>query len=223
MATTTTTVVGQNKLIQGDDAMNKPMTPSEVKITDGQIGKAAEVLSAALRKHRGEFKSNIAQQVLGVPELAKDLIAVWRNYYEKFSNMITRIVKVELKRTPEQAIAATKRNKYFDDKVVEAMPRAKNGEAQVVFFKIGHTVTDEELEVEYASRNLRPADPFTLAAVNEADPAFADEHPNSTHWKDAHGKWCYIAFYRWRDGRRVNVARDDDDWDDDWWFAGLAS
>ena len=30
-----------------------------------------------------------------------------------------------------------------------------------------------------------------------------------------------IAFNRWNDERNVNVNRNDNDWDDHWWFAGF--
>jgi hypothetical protein len=29
------------------------------------------------------------------------------------------------------------------------------------------------------------------------------------------------AFNRWNDKRNVNVNRNDNDWNDNWWFAGL--
>ena len=102
-------------------------------------------------------------------------------------------------------------------------------------------ISDDDLEKEFELRGLKPADPISVAAVNEADPAFADEKPHGTHWKDAKGKWCYAAFHRWDDdgrhvlvnrydsdwldrwgdGREVNICRSDDDWDDYWWFAGV--
>jgi len=84
-------------------------------------------------------------------------------------------------------------------------------------------VNDADLDKEYASRGLIPADPFSLATVNEADPAFADEHPNATHWKDVNGKLCYAAFSRWFGERGVLVYRFGGGWRDRWWFAGLAS
>jgi len=31
------------------------------------------------------------------------------------------------------------------------------------------------------------------------------------------------AFNRWNDERNVNVNRDDNSWNDNWWFAGLAN
>lgn len=32
---------------------------------------------------------------------------------------------------------------------------------------------------------------------------------------------CYATFNRWNDKRNVNVNRNDNDWNDNWWFAGL--
>lgn len=101
------------------------------------------------------------------------------------------------------------------------MPRGDGDESDVIFFKPGRSVSDVDLDKEYALRGLVPADPYALAAVNEADPAFADEHPNGTHWKDADGNWCYTAFNRWNDGRFVDVCRDVRGWFAYWWFAGL--
>ena len=101
------------------------------------------------------------------------------------------------------------------------MPRGKSGVQEVHFFKLDRLISDNDLETEYASRGLAPADPFALAAVNEADPAFADERPNCTHWKDKGGNWCYSAFNRFYDERDVDIDRFDFDWSDRWWFAGL--
>ncbi len=109
-----------------------------------------------------------------------------------------------------------------DDAMTETMM------AEVVFFKprpeafTDGVITDEALEKEYVFVGLVPADPYSLASVNEADAEFADEHPNATHWKDAAGKWCFVTFYQWHDGERfVYVYRDDYDLNDDWLFAGF--
>ena len=82
-------------------------------------------------------------------------------------------------------------------------------------------ISDDDLEKEFELRGLKPADPVSVAAVNEADPAFADEKPHGTHWKDAKGNWYYAAFFRWNGKRRVDVDRSGNDWDDRWWFAGV--
>jgi hypothetical protein len=109
---------------------------------------------------------------------------------------------------------------------VDAMPKGEGNEVEVVFFKPDLSnrngfISDDDLEKEFDLRGLMPADPISVAAVNEADPAFADEKPHGTHWKDAKGNWCCAAFNRWDDGREVIVDRDGSGWDDRWWFAGV--
>ncbi|MFH1866965.1 MAG: hypothetical protein ABIJ81_02690, partial [Patescibacteria group bacterium] len=101
------------------------------------------------------------------------------------------------------------------------IPRGEGDEATVEFFKLGKFVSDDNLAIEYQKRGLDPADPYTLVAVNEADPAFADKYPNITHWQDKNGNWCYIAFYRYVGGRYVGVGRDAYDWGGLWWFGGV--
>ena len=102
------------------------------------------------------------------------------------------------------------------------MPRGEGDEAEVFFFKLGRYVNDADLEKEYELRGLKPADPYSLAAVNEADPAFADDHPNGTHWKDKSGNWCSARSYQWGAGERcVNVYRYDFDCFDYCFFAGV--
>jgi hypothetical protein len=150
------------------------------------------------------------------------MVATVRKRVEAVSSMIVRHVKVNRNRTPQQVLDATGRKQYTDSKVVKAMPRGEDDETDVHFFKLGRYVSDADLEKEYELRGLKPADPYSLAAVNEADPAFADEYPNGTHWKDTSGNWCYAAFGRWSDDERyVSVYRNDCGWDGDWWFAGL--
>lgn len=202
--------------------MTKIMTPSSKTTTAGQIDKAVGNYRALLEKHSREFDSEAVQSVLGQPELANRMLAVFRQLVEMVSNLIVRLVKVNRTRTPQQALDATGRKPYTYRKVVDSMPKGVGEEAEVVFFNLGRYVTDDELEKEYELRGLKPADPYSLAAVNEADPAFADENPNGTHWKDADGKWCFAAFSRWCDGGRgVSVLRHDHGWDVDWWFVGL--
>lgn len=209
--------------------MTKIMTPSaeQKEMTGGQIEKAVANYRALLMKHASEFSSETAQTVLGQPELAREMFEVFRKRAEAISSMIFRDVEVDRSKTPQQLLDATGRTQYIDHSVVDAMPRGKGDKVKLGFFKLdlsdrGGIISDDDLAKEFALRNLEP-DPCALAAYNAAELAFADEHPNGTHWKDADGKWCFVAFDRWLgDERSVNVNRSDDGWDGYWWFGGAS-
>ena len=66
--------------MQGDDDMAETMTASEM--TDGQIENAVDKLRAAMRKHRSEISSGIAQQVLGVENLGMEMFTPFRKRAE---------------------------------------------------------------------------------------------------------------------------------------------
>ncbi len=200
------------------------MTAAEM--TDGQIENAVNKLRDAMRKHRSSITSDVAQQVLGVENLGMMMFSPFRERAEAVSNLIVRKVPVNRGRTQQEAIEATGRAQYTDRKVVDAMPKGEGDEAEIVFFKPDLSerngfISDDDLDKEYELRGLKPADPISVAAVNEADPAFADEKPHGTHWKDAKGHWCYATFRRWLGERGVCVGRRDDGWGDGWWFAGV--
>ncbi|MEK7579848.1 MAG: hypothetical protein AAB469_01495 [Patescibacteria group bacterium] len=142
------------------------------------------------------------------------------------NNLIVRYVKVDRTKTPEQMLEATGRRQYTDADVVKAMPRGDGDEGEVFFFKLdlssrGGHISNDDMEKEYELRGLKPADPYKLSQVNVDDPAFADEHPNSTHWKDTNGRWCFALFHQWDGRRRVRVYRGAYGWNAYWWFAGL--
>lgn len=140
------------------------------------------------------------------------------------NSMIVRRVKVNRSRSPAEMLNATNRKQYLDRNVVKDIPKGKEDEPEIFFFKLGYEINDDNLEKEYSLRGLKPADVYSLGAVNEADRAFSDDYPNGTHWKGIDGNWCYAAFIRWcGDGHRVHIIRSivDDDWDDFWWFAGV--
>ncbi|OGZ66569.1 MAG: hypothetical protein A3C58_02585 [Candidatus Staskawiczbacteria bacterium RIFCSPHIGHO2_02_FULL_34_10] len=191
-------------------------------MTDGQIDNIVDKFRAALRKHRSEFPHDVVRNVLGLKNLGMECMAPFRARVEAISNLITRRVKVNRTRNAQAALDATGRRQYTDKDVVNAMPQGEGEEAEVVFFNLGRYVSNAELEKEYEIRVLKPADPYSLATVNETDQAFADQKPNATHWQDVDGKWCYAAFSRWDDGgRNVSVNRGKDDWDGGWWFGGV--
>lgn len=200
------------------------MTPSAEfeAMTAGQIGKIQDLLGAGLRK--AGLQSEPTQLVIEHQGdvLVAQLVAVVRSLVEVVSNLVVRKVSVNRTRTPQEVLKATGRRQYVTDAVVKTMPQGEGEEAEVVFFKLGRYVNDADLEKEYELRGLKPVDPYSLAAVNEADPAFADEKPNATHWKDSSGKWCYAAFNHWYGHERyVSFNRHEVDWHDHWWFAGL--
>lgn len=200
------------------EAMTKVMTPEP--ITEGQIGKINELLAAKLRKHKNELPSEIVQKAMGMPELAEELFQAIQKRVEALSDMIVRTVKVDRSRSAKQAIDATGRKQYLNDAVVAEMPMATGEEVEVFFFKLGRQVSNADLEKEYELRGLTP-DPIAQMAVNETDPAFADEHPNGTQWKNSKDQWCFAACHRWGgDGRYVAVNQSGHAWDGHWWFAG---
>lgn len=199
------------------------MTPSnETKTTTaGQIDKAVANYRALLEKHSKNFDSDAVQLVLGQSELADEQFQLFRARVEAQSNIIVRHVRVDRTRTPKEVLAATGRSQYVTDSVAKTMPKAEGEKTDVYFFRLGRSVSDDDLEKEYALRGLKPADVYSQAAVNEADPAFADKTPNGTHWKDEDGNWCFAAFGLWNVGRSVGVRRSGSGWHGYWWFAGL--
>jgi hypothetical protein len=217
--------------MKGDDAMAKTMSPSE-PITKGQIAEIEEKVGAALRE--SGLQSGLVQKVLTTKgqcdPMIVEIVAVVRKCVDVFSKMIVRIVEnVDRTIDPQKMIDATGRKQYTTSDVVKSMPRGTGDRFEVVFFKPepeeytspGY-MSGDDLEKAFARRGLIAIDPYSLAAFNKTNPAFADDKPNGTHWKDADSKWCYAAFRRWVDGRGVLVCRDDNDWGGIWWFAGIA-
>lgn len=199
------------------------MTPSTEPITDEQIGKVSEVLTAKLKKHRKQLPRNLSQHVLGAKNstLWDELFTVFQKHVDAISNMIVRTVKVNRTQSPQEMLNATGRKQYANSDVVATIPRGEGEEKEVFFFKLDRYVSDDELEKEYELRGQKPADPYSLAKVNQDDPAFADTHPNGTHWKDESGNWNFSAFFRGSDERNVFVSRSSFEWDHYWWFAGV--
>ena len=209
--------------------MTKIMTPSKMT-TAGQIDKAVANYRALLEKHSRDFNTEAVQTVLGQTELAGEQFAVFRQRVKVVSNLIVNLivrkVPVNRSRSSQEALDATTRAQYTDRKVVDAMPKGEGDEAEIVFFKPDLSerngfISDDHLEKEFDLRDLKPADPISVAAVNEADPTFADQIPHGTHWKNANGCWCYAAFIRWDGERKVRVSRVDNGWLGHWWFAGV--
>jgi hypothetical protein len=207
--------------------MTRVMSPSEKPITKGQIGKWSDVLADALVK--SGLPSGPIQQIFqtkGVA-LAEEFVLSVRKRVEMITNIIIRHVRIDRARSPHQVLEATSRRLYVNDDIVDRMPRGDKDEDDIHFFKPGPSaykngsISDADLKQEFDQRGLKPADPYKLTQANADDPTFADSYPNGTHWNDADGKWCFAVFSGWCGERRVCVNRNDDDWDDCWWFAGV--
>lgn len=203
----------------------------------------ARTQSYITNKQIGELNDRLATQlrcsglpVTGVQNVLKasgglvidEMIAVFRKHVEANSDLITRIVSVNRARSGSEALTATNRALYVNKDVVDGMLNGQSDQIELVFFKPKPEeytrpglMSDEDLEKALARRDLDAADPFSVAAHNEAEPDFADDRPNATHWKDGNDRWCYAAFRRWSDGRDVHVDRRRGGWDDDWWFVGV--
>ena len=200
--------------------MTQIMTAPKSGMTEGQIENAVGKLRDAMRKHRDEISSDVAQQVLGVDNLGMLMFAPFRKRAEALSNLIVRKVKVNRSRSPQEALDATGRVQYTNRKVVDNMPKAAADEVDIWFFKPGPSVyrngyiSDDDLAHEFERHGFKPVDPISLAA---ADPDFAV----GTHWKDADGKWNFATFNHWGDERRVIVDRGVSGWDGSWRFAGV--
>ena len=115
-----------------------------------------------------------------------------------------------------EVIDATGRNKYLNDDVVASMPQGEGDEVDVYFIPAKRFVPAKEVSAFLAQYGL-VSDPRAQAAVNEADPVFADEHPNGTQW----GNNCYLAFDRWSGERSVHCDRSGNDWDVYWFLSGV--
>jgi hypothetical protein len=155
---------------------------------------------------------------------------VYKEAYEKMvgevldllTNTITVKVKVKRGQTPQQVLDGTGRIQYTDKTVVETMPlEGGDGEEEVefVFFKVGRSLHDSEVEAERKKRGL-VRDLAAQAQYNADNPDFATYHPNGDSWKDSNGEWCFAIFHRWDGRRAVFVFFSVDDWDGSYWFGG---
>lgn len=200
--------------------MKKIMTPSvpTERMTIGQINKAVANYEAMLKKHASDFPVEIVQRVLGMSELEKKQFELFRSFIEAQSKTVFRCATVNRNRSQSDAIGATGRALYLDKSVVKTMPMA-SGNIEAIFVNLGRNVDSCRLDDELARLGFELiVDPQGLAALNEADSAFADDHPNATQWKDISGKYCYMFFDRCHDERFVQVAQKSCFWQGVCWF-----
>jgi hypothetical protein len=133
--------------------------------------------------------------------------------------IVHRGVKVNRNRTPQEAIAATGRKQNVDNGALVSMPRGV-GEVVDLYYVKRDCFTNDAAWETYLNQLGLICDPYAQAADNEANPAFADEHPNGSHWKNARDEWCFSAFSRWVVERGVGVCLGNDGWIGRWWVGG---
>ena len=200
------------------------MTLSKEPISEGQIVKLNQNITARLLKHRNEIPSDVFQKVLGDSTLVDEIYASIRTRVNAISDLVVRTVKVNRNRSPKEVLEATDRFQYVVESVFAEMPKGKEiaVKTQVFFFRLGRTISNDDLEKEYELRGLKPADLYSLAKVHEDDLKFSDKYPNVTNWKDSDGKWCSAKFDRDDDNHlSVSIYRQDHGWAEEWWFAGV--
>lgn len=195
--------------------------PKSIKImTQSQIDDAVNNYRALLEKNVGRFESDVMQKVLSQSGFANEQYGVLYRRTEMINKMIIRKVKVSRARTPQEAIDATGRDKHLNSDLLSAMPRSAVEEVEVCFLPLAKHTNARDVQQILKDYGLEP-DPYALAAVNEADPAFADSHPNGTQWINDDGKYCYLLFSRWKNKRYVFYWCNNYIWDDYWWIGGV--
>jgi hypothetical protein len=158
------------------------------------------------------------QKPINDPEMRQRLINFWLSGARYPA--IMRKVKVDRNFNVTQA---TQRVQNIRESVLDTAPMGQGlpEEVELHYFCLGRDVSDDDLAYEYDYRGLIP-DPQAQATDNEIDPAFADEYPNATHWKNSKGQWCSITFYRLLHDRYIGAAVHgcSSIWHGSWWFAG---
>ena len=192
-------------------------------MTTGQAGNMADQLTTYCRKNGSTLPKDIVQEVLKQEggDLAKEQFELLRARVDRRASMIVRHVKIDPTLTPKQVVDATGRNQYVSDEVLATMPASVGpDEDDVYFFKVGRSLTAEQLDKEYELRGLVP-NPRKQVQANADDPSFADEHWNGTQWNRDGKVSSFLAFDGWGGGRNVDGSRYGYEWDGRWWFAGV--
>lgn len=135
-------------------------------------------------------------------------------------NFILPNVKIDLSMDPHEAIRVTGRRGYIGQAIYSA-PRGSSSEVDMYFFSVGCRISHKDLLEKYEALGLVPADPFALAAANQAYPKFADNHPNATQWIGDNSKIYIAVFNSWYAGSGVYESRSGV-FSDKWWFAGVS-
>lgn len=205
--------------------MDPSMTPSPELITGGQITKIQDLLASQLRKSKAIFREPLQDvlEILG-DQMVKEMIAVVHDHLAVRNGMVVVKIFVNPNYSLQEALSRTWCRQNIVTEIVQTMPRDLGGSTKIFFFRPsrkGRLLYDENLREEYENRGLKPVDPYSLAAVNEADPAFAATKPNLTHWKNDRGQWCHATFKEISGDRFLTIDYSSTHWNPEWWFGGV--
>jgi len=158
-------------------------------------------------------------------------VAKWRPrrrslFATKFSKSHTlhHLVRIDGQQPPVLDIPVDHYTSIRGD-VLSSAPKVEIGNYIVYFVPItpAHLIDSyEKLSDECEHNGCVMVNPHLLLKANTDDPSFADRYPNLTMWKNALGRWCYIAFYKNVEGERwVHSGYLADKWfnGDDWHVA----
>jgi hypothetical protein len=132
-------------------------------------------------------------------------------------NMIFRRVYVDRSKSLKEALHSIGRNRIVPEEIV--VPKGKGKDVPVYLFRIGHERFANEVDRDVQKLGFQLADPYTLIALNAAEPGFADKYPNATQWSTGMGYSDAIAFSRHENERRVTIHERCAVWSEIWWFA----
>ncbi len=177
--------------------MEKTISPSQEPITEGQIGKIAELLTAALRKSKGNLPSDLVQKALEQPGkvLSVELQKIVSRYVHAVSGMIYRMVKVDRILPTLRAINKASKNVGCSEETMNHLPLNDGPEeVEIILFKGSPSLHYSDLGKEYELRGLKPVDPASLAAFIEVNELSVYGYPIITYWKGENHKIYFMVF-----------------------------
>lgn len=191
-----------------------------------QVSTIGELVKLELR--RRQFSSILARRVVDGPVgklLAKkfaDDFYVWMHIY---NSLIVKTVRVDRQAEPQgMVLDLNAQGSSLNAIVVEEMPTGVGSKVDVHLFSIpnvGGFITRAKIADYMGVLGLKPADPYSLAAVYRDHPRFVYGKPCRTDWEDRNKQHCYMAFEVREGGVHVIVEHEMDEIDDNWWFAGV--
>lgn len=204
--------------------MTENVIPSGSR-TRGGIPGAVEEFCKFLELQQREVDAKTARQIMGLCEIDEIDRPVLECCVQRVRGIFTRRVRVRRDLGPRTALEIRSFKQYTEDDAVRSMSYGELDEVEIVFFKLDlsrqcNCISDEDLERQYISLGLVPVDPYSLCAVNRADPTLAETRMNCTHWKRG-DLWSFILFRFWQGRHELAVCDSQADWGGSWWFAGV--